>query len=107
MLAIEDSPARRFLQQLGTELPKPRAIVLFSAHWLTRGVSVMTGTAPQTIHDFGGFDPALYDIKYPAAGDPASAIRVMDLLQAAEITAAPEFRRDMACCMKGVTSGWE
>lgn len=82
MLAIEDSPARRFLQQLGASLPRPRAIVVASAHWETREApAVSLAAQPETIHDFGGFPRALFEIDYPAPGAPAVAERVAALLE--------------------------
>jgi 4,5-DOPA dioxygenase extradiol len=87
MLAIQDSPARRFLQALGTSLPRPRAIVLVSAHWETGGgPAVSLVRQPQTIHDFGGFPQALFDIDYPAPGAPEVAERTAALLEAAGIS---------------------
>lgn len=58
----------------------PRAVVCVSAHWYTRGTAVTAMTRPKTIHDFGGFPQALFDMQYPAPGDPALAARVRDLL---------------------------
>lgn len=82
MLAIEDSPARRFLQDLGRQLPRPQAILVASAHWETMGGPAVTLAAqPDTIHDFGGFPPALYALQYPAPGASQVATRAADLLQ--------------------------
>jgi 4,5-DOPA dioxygenase extradiol len=61
-------------------MPRPRAIVAVSAHWYTRGTSVTANDRQETIHDFGGFPQALFDIEYPAPGDPALAARVRELL---------------------------
>ena len=60
--------------------PQPRAVLCISAHWQTAGIRVCSAENPRTIHDFGGFPPALYRIEYPAPGDPALAKRVAGLL---------------------------
>ncbi|MGH8445515.1 MAG: 4,5-DOPA dioxygenase extradiol [Solimonas sp.] len=80
MNAIEDNAFRHRWQALGRELPRPRAIVCVSAHWETRGVYVSGTTRPETIHDFYGFPKALFDVRYPASGDPQLARHVADLL---------------------------
>lgn len=59
---------------------KPKAILAVSAHWYTRGTAVTAMTKPKTIHDFGGFPQALFDVQYPAPGAPALAERVLALL---------------------------
>ncbi|NNG25825.1 dioxygenase family protein [Telluria aromaticivorans] len=83
MLALQDSPARRFLQGLGKSLERPRAILAVSAHWETRGsASVSLASLPETIHDFGGFPRALFKIQYPAPGAPWTAERAAALLEA-------------------------
>lgn len=80
MNALEANAFHQSWQQLGHELPKPRAILVISAHWETRDVAVSSGTNPETIHDFGGFPPALHAVRYPAPGDPALAQRIAYLL---------------------------
>ena len=60
-----------------------KAAVVASAHWQTRGVQLMCGKAPETVHDFGGFPPALYQLQYPAPGEPALAGSAAELLRAA------------------------
>ena len=86
MQAVEPGVAGRAWQALGPSLPTPRAIVIASAHWET-ALPMATGSAhPQTIHDFGGFPRALYEIRYPAPGAPALAARVNALLKEAGMT---------------------
>ncbi len=86
MLALQDSPARRFLQGLGASLPRPRAVIVVSAHWETGGgPAVSLAAQPATIHDFGGFPRALFDIRYPARGAPDVAERAAAVLEAAGI----------------------
>lgn len=61
-------------------LPRPRAILVVSAHWFVAGTAVTAGAQPRTIHDFGGFPKALYEIRYPAPGDPKLAAEIAQLL---------------------------
>lgn len=84
MLAIEDSPARRFLLQLGNTLPRPKAILVASAHWESvGGLAVSLAPHPETIHDFDGFPEALFDLQYPVQGAPETAARAAELLETA------------------------
>ena len=94
-LAIDDSPARRFLLSFGDVLGKPRAILVLSAHFETPVATVTSSSAPETIYDFWGFPRALYDITYPAPGDPALASRVTELLSAAGIPARLDEHRGL------------
>ncbi|RJG04751.1 4,5-DOPA dioxygenase extradiol [Noviherbaspirillum cavernae] len=85
MNVLEDNRYTRAWQQVGTSLPKPKAILAISAHWYTRGTGITAMAAPQTIHDFGGFPQALFDMRYPAPGDPALAARVRELLMPVDV----------------------
>lgn len=80
MNAIEDNAWSLAWRALGERLPRPRAILCVSAHWETPGPWLTGSEAPDTIHDFGGFPQALFDVRYPAPGDPALAQRVVALL---------------------------
>lgn len=80
MNAIEPNALHRSWQALGKALPRPRAILCVSAHWETRGVWVTAAERPATLHDFYGFPKALFDVQYPAPGDPSLARRIAALL---------------------------
>jgi len=81
MNALEDNRYTRAWEEQARKLPAPRAILMVSAHWMTPGeVAVTAMDAPETIHDFGGFPQALFDIRYPAPGSPALAQRIAQVL---------------------------
>ena len=80
MLALEPGASGPALTRLANELPRPKAIVLVSAHWESPDLRVASHPAPETWHDFGGFAPALFAVQYPAPGDPALAARIVQLL---------------------------
>lgn len=80
MNAIENNVFSQSWQALGQQLPRPRTILVVSAHWETTGVTVSSGIQPETIHDFSGFPPTLHAVQYPVAGEPALAQRVAELL---------------------------
>lgn len=86
-LPISDIPARDFLRKLGEALPRPRAIVALSPHWVTAGVEVKSPVRYSTWHDFGGFPEELYQIQYTPAGDTALARHVLEALNAAGVDA--------------------
>lgn len=79
MNAIADNEFTHSLAALTADLPRPEAVLVVSAHWLTRGTHVLSAAQPRTIHDFGGFPRELYEIQYPAPGAPAYADRVSAL----------------------------
>jgi 4,5-DOPA dioxygenase extradiol len=83
MNAIENTPSARGWEEIAARFPRPRAIVAISAHWVTDGVRVTSNARPPTIHDFGrGFPQQLFDVQYPAPGDPALASDVVQRLSA-------------------------
>lgn len=95
MNAIEDTAYARAWKALGTTLPRPKAILVISAHWLTEGKTLVhTGQSPRTIHDFWGFPKTLYDVRYPAPGAPMVAMRVMNLIREAKVGSDTEWGLD-------------
>ncbi|WP_295211747.1 4,5-DOPA dioxygenase extradiol [uncultured Chryseobacterium sp.] len=80
MNAIEENRFVQGFRKMATEIPKPNAILCISAHWFTRGTKVTAMDMPSTIHDFGGFPQALFDVEYSAPGDPALAKETAGLL---------------------------
>ncbi|MFN3586039.1 MAG: dioxygenase [Moraxellaceae bacterium] len=88
MLAVEPGIWGASWRAMADALPRPDAILVVSAHWTTRAPLVGSALQPATVHDFGGFPEALYQIRYPAPGAPALAARVQQLLAAAGIQAA-------------------
>lgn len=79
-MVLDQGPVQDFLARLGRELPRPRAILCVSAHWQAERPTSSLAERPETIHDFFGFDPALYRITYPAPGAPDLARRGVALL---------------------------
>ena len=94
-LAIVDGPARRFLIGSGTSLERPAAILMLSAHFEAPTATVTTSMAPRTIHDFRGFNEALYRISYPAPGSPGLASRVRELLESGGLAAREDGHRGL------------
>lgn len=99
MFALDAGSTGPALTQWGETLraqyPQLRGVVIMSPHWMAQNVHVMTNPAPATWHDFGGFPPALYQLQYPAKGDPALARDVLKLLQTAGIDAQADPQRPL------------
>lgn len=93
--SIEPGLAGAQLGEIGRLLGKPQAIVVVSPHWMTRSVEITATEHPQTIHDFGGFPRALYDLRYPAPGVPALALHIQQLLASSDIPAHLDTRRGL------------
>lgn len=95
MNALADNAFTRRLAAWGRELPRPTAILSVSAHWLSQGATGVTvQTRPKTIHDFGGFPQALFDIEYPAAGHPALAREAIGAVKQAPVIATEQWGLD-------------
>ena len=97
MNAIEDNTFTRGFQSISKTLPKPRAILCISAHWETKGTFITAMEKPKTIHDFGGFPKALFDVQYPAPGSPWLAQETHDLVKSTNVSPTQDWGLDHGC----------
>jgi 4,5-DOPA dioxygenase extradiol len=86
MNGILDTEFSRRWTQMAKEIPKPTAVLVISAHWLTSGTKITAMDFPKTIHDFGGFPQELFDVQYPAPGNALLAKETAQLFHPAEVT---------------------
>lgn len=93
MLALEPGASGPALASLAAALPKPKAIVMVSAHWESSELLVSGNPQPDTWHDFGGFPQALFEVQYPAPGNPQLAAEVVELLKADDLPARIDTQR--------------
>lgn len=85
MNGIEDNEFSQRWAQMAKEIPTPTAVLVVSAHWFSKGTRITAMDFPETIHDFGGFPQALFDVQYPAPGNPALAMETVDLIHSAHV----------------------
>jgi 4,5-DOPA dioxygenase extradiol len=97
MNALADNSFTQGFQQMAKTLTKPRAILCISAHWETKGTFVTAMQKPETIHDFGGFPQALFDVQYPAPGSPELALETQKLITSTSIGLSNEWGLDHGC----------
>ncbi len=85
MNGIEDNEFSQRWKKMATEIPTPKAVLVVSAHWFTRGTHITAMKNPETIHDFGGFPKALFEVQYPAPGDPVLARETASLVHSTTV----------------------
>jgi len=85
MNAIEENEFVQGFRNVAKEITRPTAVLCVSAHWETRGTFVTAMVKPKTIHDFGGFPKKLYDVQYPATGNPGLAKETKNIIKKTEV----------------------
>ncbi|AEV97848.1 4,5-DOPA dioxygenase extradiol [Niastella koreensis] len=85
MNGIEDTEFSRRWTQMAKEIPTPAAVLVVSAHWFTKGTKITAMDFPPTIHDFGGFPKELFDVQYPAPGNPELAKETASLITSSQV----------------------
>ncbi|GAB3252598.1 4,5-DOPA dioxygenase extradiol [Larkinella harenae] len=94
MNGIQDNEFSRRWKSIAKEIPTPAAVLVVSAHWFTQGTKITAMDFPETIHDFGGFPRALFEVQYPAPGHPALARETANLLHSAHVELAHDWGLD-------------
>ncbi len=97
MNAIEENEFVKGFRETGKGITKPNAILCISAHWETAGTFVTAMEKPKTIHDFGGFPQALFDVQYPAPGNPQLAKETKELIKKTEVVLDDKWGLDHGC----------
>ncbi|OIR06973.1 LigB family dioxygenase [mine drainage metagenome] len=94
MNGIEDNEFSRTWTAMAKQIPVPKAVLVISAHWFTKGTHITAMDFPKTIHDFGGFPKELYEVQYPAPGNPLLAKETADLIHSANVDLAHDWGLD-------------
>ena len=94
MNGIEDNEFSQRWAQMANEIPAPKAVLVVSAHWFTRGTHITAMEFPETIHDFGGFPQALFEVQYPAPGNPELAKDTANLIHSTDVGLAHDWGLD-------------
>jgi 4,5-DOPA dioxygenase extradiol len=97
MNGIEDNEFSQQWEKLAKEIPQPTAVLVISAHWLTRGTHVTAMSNPKTIHDFGGFPQELFQVQYPAPGSPMIAKETAALIKQTNVGLDHDWGLDHGC----------
>ena len=85
MNGIEDNQFSQRWKKMAQEIPQPKAVLVVSAHWFTKGTQITAMDFPKTIHDFGGFPQPLFDVQYPAPGNGILAKETADIIKSVKV----------------------